>query len=174
MGRRPVIADVLAPDLTTVFCGSAVGAAAAKSGVPYSGPGNKFWPTLKVVGLVPPDFDPRGYLELPALGLGLTDLNKRESGADHQLSEEADDPQGLRRKILRCAPRILAFTAKRPAKVFFAAQGWDGDLDYGLQPQRLGRTQVFVLTSPSGRAGAFWDLAPWRALAELHRRETQP
>ena len=36
-----VLPDLLAPGLTTVFCGSAVGAVSARLGAPYAGPGNK-------------------------------------------------------------------------------------------------------------------------------------
>ena len=34
----------------------------------------------------------------------------------------------------------------------------------------IGETRLFVLTSPSGRAGSFWTEAPWRELAVLARK----
>ena len=75
-GGGYVIPDVLAPNLKIVFCGSAVGPKSAELGLPYAGPGNKFWPTLYTAGLTPTALAPADYKTLPKLGLGLTDLNK--------------------------------------------------------------------------------------------------
>jgi TDG/mug DNA glycosylase family protein len=150
-----------------VFCGSAVGRKSALVKAPYAGPGNKFWPTLHATGITPRLIVPSEYRIITAFGLGLTDMNKRESGGDHELTAAADDPRALRRKILKYRPRILAFTAKRPAQVFL-----DRPVAYGLQPESIGETRLFVLPSPSGRAGAFWNIAHWRALAALHRSLT--
>ena len=167
LGKRPrrhVLPDVLVPGLVTVFCGSAVGRKSALLRASYAGPGNKFWPTLFAVGITPRRIVPSEFRSITEFGIGLTDMNKHELGGDHELTDAADDPRALRRKILRYRPRILAFTAKRPAQVFL-----DRPVAYGLQPDTIGETRVFVLPSPSGRAGAFWDIAHWRALAELHR-----
>ena len=79
-----VLPDVLQPGLNVVFCGSAVGAASARLGAPYAGPGNKFWPTLAQIKLTPRLIEPHEFRLLPRFGIGLTDLNKTESGADSQ------------------------------------------------------------------------------------------
>ena len=162
--RRYVLPDVLVPGLVTVFCGSAVGRKSALLRAPYAGPGNKFWPTLAAAGITPRLIVPGEFRVIPDFGIGLTDMNKREFGGDHELTADADDPRALRRKIMRFKPRILAFTAKRPAQVFL-----DRPVAYGLQDDLIGDTRVFVLPSPSGRAGAFWDISHWHALAALHR-----
>jgi double-stranded uracil-DNA glycosylase len=162
--KRYVLPDVLVPNLITVFCGSAVGRKSALLRASYAGPGNKFWPTLHAVGITPRLIVPSEYRTMTEFGIGLTDMNKHEFGGDHELTADADNPRALRRKILKYQPRILAFTAKRPAQVFL-----DRPVAYGLQPDTIGATRLFVLPSPSGRAGAFWDISHWRALAELHR-----
>jgi TDG/mug DNA glycosylase family protein len=162
--RRYILPDVLVPHLITVFCGSAVGRKSALLRASYAGPGNKFWPTLHAVGITPRLIVPSEYRGMIAFGIGLTDINKHEFGGDHELTADADDPRALRRKILKYQPRILAFTAKRPAQVFL-----DRPVAYGLQDDTIGATRLFVLPSPSGRAGAFWDISHWRALAQLHR-----
>ena len=162
--RRHVLPDVLVPNLITVFCGSAVGRKSALLRASYAGPGNKFWPTLYATGITPRLIAPSEYRAMTEFGIGLTDINKREFGGDHELTADADDPRALRRKIMRYQPRILAFTAKRPAQVFL-----DRPVAYGLQDDVIGATRLFVLPSPSGRAGAFWDVSHWRALAALHR-----
>ncbi|MGE3932216.1 MAG: hypothetical protein AB7F67_03140, partial [Rhodospirillaceae bacterium] len=65
---------------------------------------------------------------------------------------------------------IVAFTAKRPADIFFARMIGAKVAGYGLQPVRVGPTRLFVLPSPSGLARRYWDEAPWHALAALHQR----
>ena len=164
-----ILPDVLAPGLDVVFCGSAVGRKSAEAGAYYAGPGNKFWPALHEIGLTPRRFAPEEYPGVLAHGIGLTDMNKTESGGDHELSADADDAARLRRIIETFQPAFLAFTAKRPAKAFFGRL-----VDYGRQNEAIGATVVHVLPSTSGRAGAFWDIEPWRALARdvAHRRES--
>lgn len=162
MRRKPhVLPDVLAPNLKIVFCGSAAGTTSARLGLPYAGPGNKFWPTLHEAGFTPTRWQPADFLKLPTLGYGLTDVNKIEFGMDTQLTGE-DDPDELRRKIVQYRPRILAFTAKRPAMVVLARK----KVEYGFLEDTIGATRIYVLPSPSGRAGSFWDIAKWRALAD--------
>ena len=163
-----IIPDLLQPGLKLVFCGSALGAASAQAKAYYAKPGNKFWPVLHAVGLTPRRFAPQDYAELLTLGIGLTDINKTQSGNDDVLSADHDDVAGLAAKIERYQPRILAFTAKRPAQVFLRASfGLKGPPAYGLQPQRIGRTHLFVLPSTSGSGVRYWDIAPWRELKAM-------
>jgi TDG/mug DNA glycosylase family protein len=163
-----ILPDLLAPQLRLVFCGSALGTASAQAKAYYAKPGNRFWPTLHEVGLTPHRFAPQDYPQLLKLGIGLTDLNKTQSGNDDSLSPAHDDAAGLATKIERYRPRILAFTAKRPAQVFLReCFGLKDPPPYGLQPQRIGRTQLFVLPSTSGSGVRYWDIAPWQELKRL-------
>lgn len=164
--KKHVLPDVLAPNLRVVFCGSAAGTKSAKLGMPYAGPGNKFWPTLYAAGFTPTLWHPADFKKLPSLGYGLTDVNKTEFGMDTQLTD-GDDPDELRRKIVKYKPRILAFTAKRPAMVVLARK----KVEYGFQDETIGTTRLYVLPSPSGRAGSFWDIGKWRELADAVKAE---
>jgi len=156
-----VLPDVLVRDLDVVFCGSAVGAESARQKAYYAGPGNKFWKTLHATGLTDRVLEPGEYLLTLTFGLGLTDLNKTESGGDIDLTRGADDPARLRALIEEHRPRFLAFNGKRAAKAFFG-----GDVNYGRQDAMIGETAVYVLPSTSGAASGHWDLAPWQELAE--------
>lgn len=163
-----IIPDLLQPGLRLVFCGSALGAASAQAKAYYAKPGNKFWTTLHAVGLTPRRLAPADYAELLTFGIGLTDLNKTQSGNDDALDAAHDDVAGLAAKIETYQPRILAFTAKRPAQVFLRDSfGVKNPPAYGLQPQRIGRTHLFVLPSTSGSGVRYWDIAPWQALKLL-------
>ena len=164
-----MLPDLLAPGLVTVFCGSAVGAASARIGAPYAGPGNKFWPMLAETGLTPRRFAPADYRALLDLGIGLTDLNKTQSGADGDLTAEGDDARALCAKLEVLRPRQLVFTAKRPARSFLASVFGHGGIDYGPQGPAFGDTAIFVLPSPSGLAVRWWDPKWWHLAAERHR-----
>lgn len=157
-----VLPDVLAPNLDIVFCGTAVGNVSAQRGAYYAGPGNKFWPTLFEVGLTPRLLQPKEYREVLSFGLGLTDLVKAVSGVDSQLSDSHFDRERLRATIERYQPKIVAFTSKRAAQEFLGRP-----VVYGIQPERVRETALFVLPSPSGAARRWWDMSYWRELARL-------
>lgn len=161
-----VLPDLLAPGLHVVFCGTAPGHHSARKGAYYAGPGNRFWPTLHLVGLTPRRLSPEQALELLALGLGLTDLVKHRAGSDHELAPEDYDAAALEDRLLAVAPQIVAFTSKQAARMALGLR----HVAYGCSPdQRFAGAEVHVLTSPSGRATSWWDVAPWQALAERVR-----
>lgn len=166
-----MLPDVLARDLSIVFCGSAAGHVSARRGAYYAHPQNRFWPTLFDVGLTATRLAPSEYSTILGFGLGLTDLCKTASGGDADLPADADDPLALDAKIRRYAPTILAFVGKRPAQVFARRMFARRDVDYGWQPHRIDQTRLFVLPSPSPAAIRYWDIAWWQMLADaVHDR----
>lgn len=158
----PILPDLLQPGLALVFCGTAAGRRSAEEGAYYAHPGNLFWKALHAVALTPRLFAPAEFPLLPALGIGLTDLAKHHMGNDDELPRGAFDAAGLRERIERHAPGVLAFTSKAAARAALGSAA-----GYGLQAERFGRTQLFVLPSPSGQARGHWNLGPWLALATL-------
>jgi TDG/mug DNA glycosylase family protein len=159
-----VLPDVLRPGLALVLCGTAAGKRSAADGAYYAHPGNLFWRALHQSGLTPHQLAPAEFPRLPDYGIGLTDLAKHHSGNDNELPRDAFDVAALFAKIEMCKPRVLAFTSKHGARAVLGHA-----VDYGLQPQTIGSTRLFVLPSPSGQARGHWTLAPWIALAELTR-----
>ncbi|RUL65043.1 mismatch-specific DNA-glycosylase [Dyella dinghuensis] len=157
----PILPDVLRHGLSLVFCGTAAGKRSAVEGAYYAHPGNFFWRALFQAGLTPRLLAPAEFPLLPDFGIGLTDLAKRHSGNDDELPKDAFDVPGLLSKIERYSPGALAFTSKNAARAVLGT-----DLHYGLQPQSLGTTRVYVLPSPSGQARGHWNLAPWQALSK--------
>ena len=166
-----VLPDVLADGLSILFCGSAAGAVSARLGAYYAGPGNKFWPTLHAVGITDRRLAPDEYPLAPSYGFGFTDMNKTQFGADSDLTTAADDPFAVLEKVKRHRPHRLAFTAKRPASIFFKAVFAVRALDYGRQTETIGDTVIHVMPSPSGLARRFWDEKYWRLLAKEHLRD---
>lgn len=157
-----VLPDILGPGLKVVFCGTAAGNASAKAEAYYAHPGNKFWPTLFRVGLTPQQLSPQEFRALPQYGIGLTDLAKHTFGADKKLRVQDFDTAALRWKIKLHQPWALAFDGKRAAQEYFGRR----DFEYGLQPETIGNTAIFVLPATSGLAAKYWDESAWQALAD--------
>jgi TDG/mug DNA glycosylase family protein len=161
---KPVLPDRLKPGLKLVFCGTAAGTQSALQQAYYAHGQNKFWKTLHTVGLTPRLYAPHEYETLWEHGIGLTDIAKHAYGMDHQLPKDALDgeaAQALRARILKAAPRILAFTSLNAGRKVMGPRAVAGE-----QPQRLGDTRVWILPSPSPLAANHWDIGPWRALAK--------
>lgn len=157
-----ILPDVLADGLRVVFCGTAPGNESARQRAYYAHPGNRFWPTLFETGLTPRRIEPPRFRDVLQFGIGLTDLAKQTFGADVTLQRTDFDRERLERKILRYRPRIVAFTSKRAAFEYLGCAA-----GYGLHPERIGETRLFVLPSPSGQARSHWDIEVWHALARL-------
>jgi len=154
--------DLLAPGLKLVVCGTAAGAESAAIRAYYAGPGNKFWSILFRIGLTPRQLAPAEYCSLLRYGIGLTDIAKGVSGSDSSLPRDSYDRGGLFGRIERFQPTVLCFNGKKSAEVYLLR-----DVEYGLQPETIGRTKLFVAPSTSGAANGYWDQSRWLDLTAL-------
>jgi TDG/mug DNA glycosylase family protein len=155
-----ILPDYFRPNLDLVLCGSAPGPVSAARGHYYANPGNRFWRTLFEVGLTDRLHRPEDDHLLPEIGIGLTDIVKLKSGLDRDLAPADYDPEGLAEKIARFAPRVLAFDSLNAGR---RALGRRAGL--GLQNEKIGGAEVFILPSTSGLACGHWTIAPWQDLA---------
>ena len=160
-----VLPDLLDHGLILVFCGTAASAISASAGAYYANPANAFWTTLHRIGLTPCQIEPAQYRELLKLKIGLTDLAKRASGADHRLKPSDFQRKRLRDSLCCFRPQIVAFTSKAAWRGWMAYSSHVA-VSYGWQDARPGETAFFVLPSPSGAARAYWDIKPWLELAD--------
>lgn len=162
-----VLPDVLGYGLDVVFCGTAAGATSAREGRYYAHRNNKFWDVLVDAAFVPVRLRPSQFRTVLEYGIGLTDLNKEQSGRDDALTSDAYDVDGLVEKVREYRPRVLAFTSKRAARVFYGRK----DVGWGRQRGPLGQTVVWVLPSTSGAARGHWARLKrhWYELAEFLR-----
>ena len=170
-----IVADVLEYDLRVVFCGTRPSAASALRRAYYAKPGNRFWPTLRDIGLTPTQFPPESYELLRPLRIGMTDIAKTSAGQDATMTKDDIDVPRLWESMRRYRPRILAFTSKTAAT--HALKAWrKGPIGYGPLPEPVEGIEVHVLPSTSGLATSYWDIAPWRGLAarilEMDRHAT--
>jgi double-stranded uracil-DNA glycosylase len=163
MSVKHVLPERLRPGLRLVFCGTAAGKQSALQQAYYANPQNKFWRTLYEVGLTPRRFAPKDYPQLWELGIGLTDIAKYHFGMDHQLPRKSLGPAAvtaLKSRIVKVAPRHLAFTSLKAGRTALGKVARAGE-----QEQGWGETRLWVLPSPSPLADNHWDIAPWAALA---------
>jgi TDG/mug DNA glycosylase family protein len=64
----------------------------------------------------------------------------------------------------RYRPRIIAFTSKKAASLFYGRP--TKAVVLGRQPPLDNFAAIFVLASPSGAASGHWSVQPWRELAD--------
>lgn len=141
-----VLPAVVGDHPVVVFCGRAGLDSSKAREHRYDGPGNRFWPLLHESGLTPRLLRADEEAELPAYGLGSTDLVRT--------GEEWTKPSSyavaeLVADVERWQPEWLAFTSKTVAALVARAEGRRPP---GLGPQDwyVGGAQVFVLPGTSG------------------------
>lgn len=156
-----ILPDVLPQGLRLVFCGTAAGTASAAASAYYAGPGNRFWKTLHEIGLTDRVLMPSEYPLLPSFGIGLTDVEKTQSGDDASLRFTEASARALRERVCRAAPAVLCFNGKKAAQVALERKR----VSIGLQDTTWGPTRIFVAPSTSGLATRWWRLDAWEELA---------
>jgi len=160
-----ILQDVLMPKLDIVFCGSAVGTVSAVKQAYYAGPGNKFYAILAKTGLTPVQLLPSQYLKMLEYHYGFTDMVKHVSGSDSILKKEDYDVEGFKRKIVSYQPKLVCFNGKAAAAAYLSKK--TKDIEYGLLPDKIGNTKLFVAPSTSGSANGFWDESYWFMLKKI-------
>lgn len=164
-----LLPDIVGDSPRVVFCGVAGADDHREREHFYETPGNSFWESLHLSGLVPEPLGPRDELRLPAYGLGLTDLVHHD-GLDGARSW--CDVDGLAAKVARWQPDWLALTQKSIAAIVARHLG-ERAPSYGVSELELGGAPVFVLPGPSGAnrrrdyGGRPNRLSWWRDLASL-------
>ncbi|WP_051836053.1 G/U mismatch-specific DNA glycosylase [Streptomyces sp. NRRL WC-3742] len=142
------IADVTGPNLKVLFCGINPGLWSGATGHHFARPGNRFWPALHRSGFTPRLLRPEEQGELPALGLGITNVAPRTTAkADELTAEELrEGGAALTARVLRLRPRVLAVLGIGAYRTAFGRR----KAAIGRQPEGIGDTEVWVLPNPSG------------------------
>ena len=169
--------DSLRPGLRLLSIGLNPSLPSVAAGFYFANPRNRFWKVLNASGLLSEPVEPGPAamaLLLEREGMGFTDLVKRPTrgAADLRAKDyRAATPQ-LRALIDRCQPACAWFHGKLAYSYFVRYGGVevDGDIDWGLQPQRIGTSRIFVTPNPSP-ANAVFSVADlvqaYRELAEF-------
>ncbi len=161
-----ILEDVLAEDLVVVFVATTATDRSARTEAYYAGKGNKFWRTLFRVRLTPRQFRPEEYNLLLAHDMGLTDMVKKRTAVDAELTDADFEIDPFLKKIKDHGPAIVAFNGKEAAKRALSKP----TVSYGMQKEKLYKSMVFVLPSTADQANDYWDEGHWRELAAAVRK----
>jgi TDG/mug DNA glycosylase family protein len=145
--------DILAKNLSVVFCGINPGRTAAVAGRHFVSGTNRFWRVLHLAGFTPQMIRPDNDRAILKYGYGLTTAVARPTRSASELSrgELARAGAALERKIATCKPRHVAFLGK----MAYAAIAKNPKLEWGPQPAPFAGAAVWVLPNPSGLNRAF-------------------
>jgi double-stranded uracil-DNA glycosylase len=155
-----VLPDVLAPDLSVVFCGINPGRVSAAAGRHFANPRNDFWRLLHDAGFTSRRLAPAEQLELPRFGYGLTNAAYRTTPGSGDLRRA--DFEGSEARLRSLAedlrPRVIAFVGKEAYRGAFGERP-----QLGLQQRALGETRLYVLpsTSPANAAVPYAERLCW-------------
>ena len=151
-----------------LFVGINPGLWSAATGWHFARPGNRFWPALHRGGFTPRQLHPSEQDELPALGLGITNMAARATArADELTTDGTPRRRGDPDRQGRPVPAALGGGGRgdrvpdrfrRPKATF------------GPQPEPLAGARLWVLPNPSGLNAHFTPVTLGLAFAELRRR----
>jgi TDG/mug DNA glycosylase family protein len=161
--RNKTIPDVTGPGLRVLFSGINPGLYSAVVGYHFARPGNRFWPALYLAGFTGRLLRPHEQHELPALGLGITNVVSRATARADELDagEIREGGKHLADKVGRLRPAWLAVVGITVYRTAFARPR----AGHGPQDEMMAGARVWVLPNPSG-LNASWPLP---RLAEAFR-----
>jgi TDG/mug DNA glycosylase family protein len=140
--------DILAKNLTVVFCGLNPGKTAAVAGHHFYNRSNRFWRALHLSGFTPIQIEPEDDRSILKYRYGLTTAVARptRSAAEVSRDEFTSSGKALEKKLTRLKPRAIAFLGKAA----YAAITKNADVNWGKQPSPFAGAEVWILPNPSG------------------------
>jgi double-stranded uracil-DNA glycosylase len=142
------VPDVVGDGLRILFCGINPSIRSGETGLHFARPGNRFWPALHLAGLTPRVLRPDENAELPAYGIGVTNLADRPTRAASELTDDElrEGVAHLAALAERWQPRVVAILGIGAFRVAFARP----KAMLGPQPETVGGRPVWALPNPSG------------------------
>ena len=139
---------IVAPDLRVLFVGINPGLRSAEVGHNFARPGNRFYPALYAAGFTPRQLAPEEDVDLPAYGVGITNIASRPTRDAAQLSREElrAGAAELERLVADVAPRLVAVLGLTAYRTAFGRT----KATMGLQEEALGGRPVWILPNTSG------------------------
>ena len=145
---KQAVADLVGPDLRVLFCGINPGKLSGELGLHFARRGNRFWKLLCAGGFTESVLAPEEQHELPALGIGITNLVARATVAASEISvaELREGAQQLEAKVENLRPRCVAVLGLQAYRTAFLRPG----AVIGPQPELIGGARLWLLPNPSG------------------------
>lgn len=145
---RQVLGPILGYGLRILFVGVNPSLRSAEVGHHFARPGNRFWPTLHTAGFTPRRLRPDEDSELPAHGVGVTNIALRPTRAAEELTRDElrEGAAELECTVRRHRPALVAVVGLTAYRTAFERP----KASMGLQPDEIGGRPVWVLPNPSG------------------------
>ena len=143
-----MLGPILGPGLRVLFVGINPSLRSAEVGHHFARPGNRFWATLHAAGYTPSRLAPDEDHQLPAHGIGVTNIASRPTREAAQLSREElrAGAVALEATVRRHEPRLVAVVGLTAYRAAFDRPR----AVMGLQVERIGGRPVWLLPNPSG------------------------
>ncbi|WP_152360625.1 mismatch-specific DNA-glycosylase [Microlunatus speluncae] len=152
--RDHVVPDLVGPGLALLFVGINPGLWTAATQTHFAHPGNRFYPALRMAGILDRDLDrtvgmtdeDRRYLV--GRGIGITNLVPRATArADELTAEELrDGRQRLLDLITEHRPRVVAIAGVTAYRIAFGQP----KARLGVQAAPLAGAELWIVPNPSG------------------------
>lgn len=153
--------DFLRPGMRVLSIGLNPSLPSVEAGFYFANPRNRFWKVLNSSGLLGEPVEPGPAamdLLLKREAMGFTDLVKRPTrgAADLKATDYRAAAPGLLRLIENFQPRCAWFHGKLVYGYFirYAGMARTG-IEWGLQPQCIGQSKIFVTPNPSPANAAY-------------------
>jgi double-stranded uracil-DNA glycosylase len=152
--RDNSVPDLVGPGLKLLFVGINPGLWTAATSTHFAHPGNRFYPALRLAGVIERDID-RGVGmsdadrdHLVARGIGITNIVNRATARASELSDAELRAGGerLRAFVRQHAPRVVALAGITAYRVAFG----EAKARLGRQPVALEGADLWVVPNPSG------------------------
>jgi double-stranded uracil-DNA glycosylase len=143
-----VLVPIVGPHLDVLFVGINPSLRSAEVGHNFARPGNRFYPALHAAGFTPRLLRPEEDGDLPAYGVGITNIAPRPTRAADELSREElrAGSAELEALVSEVQPRLVAVLGLTAYRTAFARP----KATMGLQEDAIGGRPVWILPNPSG------------------------
>ncbi|WP_114192270.1 G/U mismatch-specific DNA glycosylase [Edaphovirga cremea] len=143
-----MITDIIADNLSVVFCGINPGLSSAHYGYHFANANNRFWKVIWQAGFTERLLAPEEEIHLLDTGCGITMLVERPTVEASELARDELRAGGalIISKVERYQPRALAVLGKQAFSSAFGVR----KVTWGRQELKIGKTEVWVLPNPSG------------------------
>jgi TDG/mug DNA glycosylase family protein len=148
------VPDLVGPDVKLLFVGINPGLWTAATQTHFAHPGNRFYPALRLAGIIERDID-RGVgmddadrAHLIERGIGISNLAHRATAKASALGSDElrDGGEQLRRLVLRLEPEVVAVAGITAFRVAFGRP----KARAGRQPDDFEGAELWVVPNPSG------------------------
>jgi len=146
--------DLVGPELRLLFVGINPGLWTAATQTHFAHPGNRFYPALRLAGIIDRDID-RGVgmsdadrRHLLDRGIGITNVVHRATSRASELTKQelVDGGEELRRFVSRHQPAVVAVAGITAFRTAFA----EPKAVMGEQPGGFAGSRLWIVPNPSG------------------------